>query len=364
MAPVDKRPPLVRGWSGKVVLPNYQLAEEETKALICNISKSGLVQISRELTENEDLSALDLRHHYFLAPEGATLAKGLAQNLGLMSLNLQNNDLGDEGVIYIAQALQQQSPSLLQDLNLCSNSIGDAGCKELGNWLIESGSAKELHLKNNRIGADGAKCIGEGMGKNRSLKVLNISQNDLQDDGAVAIAEGILQGSPLKDLDMGTNSIGNQGANRLGEALSKNGPMQRVILRVNRIREQGWRRFLEGVVHNTKLRELDFSSNILEDNIIDWMIPYVTNTKTLSKFHVNDNFLTDNFGRQILKALERNESLPLVSFNVDQNRFTEFVKGQIDLLIRTNANEIMKKEKEKRKTTKGGRKTTRIPSKS
>jgi len=341
------RPPLVRGWSGKVILPTHHFKSDETEVLVQNASKSGIVQIARELTENDQLERLDLRGHFLIPPDGLTLGRGLESNGGLRALDLRNNDLSDEGVANLATGFVGHAH--LQELNLSSNLIGDAGCVPIQKWLQCSDRAQRLSLSDNHIGADGARALGQGLAQSPTMRVLQLGNNDLRDAGTEFIAAAIHKGCALAALDLSGNAIGNLGAKALARALcSGECLLQRLVLRINRIREPGLRAVLSSLHDNPVLLDLDLCGNIVEDNVTEYICGLLHNTKRLAKLNLEDNFLTDKFATQALKALERNVELPVVFLPLGGNRLSDGEKNQIDLLVRTNANELAKKARDAR----------------
>ena len=115
-------------------------------------------------------------------------------NSALKSANLGLNDIGDEGVIAISEALKTNST--------------------LTELMLES----RYDLKN-KIGPAGAQALADMLKVNSPLVSLNLEDNEIGDEGTAALA-AVLPSSPLVSLDLAGNDIGKEGAASLAAVLS------------------------------------------------------------------------------------------------------------------------------------------------
>jgi len=128
----------------------------------------GIRELVKFLPTN--LSSLDL-HHHGIGDEGVSVLTNLLNKMtGLNELHLKLNDIGNAGVMALAQNL----PDGLQELSLSDNQIGDEGVMALAVNL--PASLKVLRLGNNKIGNEGAKALARRMPS--SLKVLDLNNNN------------------------------------------------------------------------------------------------------------------------------------------------------------------------------------------
>lgn len=99
------------------------------------------------------------------------------------SLNFKYyEDLGDEGTILLAQALENNISLKLLKLKQCS--VGDEGAKALANFLAQNKTLKNLNLSNNKIGSEGIQWLSKFLAKNKSLTSLDLRGNDIGDKAA------------------------------------------------------------------------------------------------------------------------------------------------------------------------------------
>jgi len=87
------------------------------------------------------------------------------------------------------------------DVDASWNSIGDAGCKALSNFLREIGQpVQSLKLLNNHIGSDGASALACLVNK-VAVHELHLSHNRIGPDGMVRILKSLAV-SPTYPLDV------------------------------------------------------------------------------------------------------------------------------------------------------------------
>lgn len=101
------------------------------------------------LASQLSLEALDVSLNYLTKISGSTLHSILKAMPRLSYLNLQMNELGDEGVIALAPALH--SCASLQTLILSDNKITDKGASALKEALLENAHLSFLDLSGNSI---------------------------------------------------------------------------------------------------------------------------------------------------------------------------------------------------------------------
>ena len=132
-------------------------------------------------------------------------ATKLADLPSLTDLNLNGNQIGDEGARAIARLTS------LSSLHLAGNQIGDEGAQAIAQLT----SLSTLSLAYNQIGDKGARAIA----RLTSLTDLNLTDNQIGDEGARAIARL----TSLSSLNLSLNQIGRAGAEALLDGLLARG---------------------------------------------------------------------------------------------------------------------------------------------
>jgi small GTP-binding protein len=181
------------------------------------------------------LTSLNLGHNQISAKG----AMAIAALKGLTSLNLSDNQIGDEGAMAIA-ALKG-----LTSLDLWDNQIGDKGAMAIAALT----GLTSLDLGHNQIGAEGAMAIAALTG----LTSLNLGHNQISAKGAMAIA--VLTG--LTSLNLWDNQIGDEGA----MAIAALKGLTSLDLRSNQIGDKG----AMAIAALKGLTSLDLRSNQIGD---------------------------------------------------------------------------------------------------
>ena len=103
----------------------------------------------------------------------------------LQELNMDYNDIGDDGALILAEGLKFHCS--LQELDLASNKITTTGVTAL---MHSACPLRRLNFSGNNIGDDGAKEVADKL-KYKSLQELYLSECDIGIDGAEALADAI-----------------------------------------------------------------------------------------------------------------------------------------------------------------------------
>ena len=85
------------------------------------------------------------------AAGAAALAPALAANGGLTALDLSSNELKDEGVSAVCEAIQSNKETKLTSLNFGYSGIGPVGANAVAAMVAVTGSLTSLDLSNNEL---------------------------------------------------------------------------------------------------------------------------------------------------------------------------------------------------------------------
>ena len=118
------------------------------------------------------------------------LCAAMKNNKSVKVLNLEENSISDVGAFALSAMLM--SNENLESLNLYFNEIGNLGCSAFGEALKANGSRlKRLNMNMNNIGDDGLMKLASGLKSNTSLMELNLSGNNIKHNGALALARAL-----------------------------------------------------------------------------------------------------------------------------------------------------------------------------
>ena len=121
---------------------------------------------------------------------------------------------------YIKQL--KQNDSTLTELHISNNNIGFEGAIAIAKALETNTTLTTLFIDNNNIGVEGSKAIAEALKTNTTLTELHISNNNIGFEGAIAIAKALETNTTLTTLFIDNNNIGVEGAKAIEEALKTN----------------------------------------------------------------------------------------------------------------------------------------------
>eukprot|EP01107_Rhizomastix_libera_P007878 TRINITY_DN2290_c0_g1_i6.p1 TRINITY_DN2290_c0_g1~~TRINITY_DN2290_c0_g1_i6.p1 ORF type:complete len:262 (-),score=78.42 TRINITY_DN2290_c0_g1_i6:44-829(-) len=151
----------------------------------------------------------------FLSHDGIVLDK----------LNLGNNNFGDKGCVHLVEGLKKNKS--LKRLSLGTCKITGEGMETISSFLSQDGTIlEELDLSFNRIGDEGFALLVEGLKKNKSLKKLHIFCCDLSAEGMKAISSFLSQDEiVLEELGLlgnGEQTTNDKDLHYIGEILAAN----------------------------------------------------------------------------------------------------------------------------------------------
>lgn len=181
---------------------------------------------------------LNLSDNYVGTSGALSLASALRQNQSLVELRARANELGDEGVGAICEALAAR---------------GDAAESEGSS--SSGGGIRVVDFGNNSLTSDGAAPLAELLA-NRTLRELNLYMNELGDAGATVLSKALKGDRTLRSLDLGGNAVGPDGARALADALSGNRTLHSLELGYNPIGPQGAAALAGALKHSSRVKTL------------------------------------------------------------------------------------------------------------
>ncbi|KAK5863748.1 hypothetical protein PBY51_000756 [Eleginops maclovinus] len=281
----------------------------------------------------------------------AALTSGTSQ---LCVLNLTFNDIGDEGLTKLCQALQ--SPLCkLQDLQLHSCKLTAASMESLSAALCSGQSElREVNLNLNTIGERGVEALCKSLQhplcKLRSLKLfdsdltalccphlmaalmsehcslseLDLSVNDLEQEGALQLCQALRQpGCPLEKLSLQRCELTEQVFKELGSVLtSGTSQLKSLAVGINAVGDQGVKHIWDAVAHpSCLLEELDVEMTGLTDACLEDLCAAIRATKTLKSLELRNNSLTDASVPALVEVFQDSENMQEI--NLKYNDFSE-----------------------------------------
>jgi len=153
----------------------------------------------------------------------------LLSNSSLKSLCLSDNNLDDQDLLLLAQALTQNKLVPLESLNLSFNQITCQGVECLMNAVWGSQTLRELKLDNNKIKDRGAQLCAVVLTAVR-LESLDLSFNKVSTIGIKALMKNLSENSSLLSLGLSGIPIDQNASKAVSYALAYNTSLQELYL--------------------------------------------------------------------------------------------------------------------------------------
>jgi Ran GTPase-activating protein (RanGAP) involved in mRNA processing and transport len=201
----------------------------------------------------------------------------------LRHLGFYRAGLGDEGVDALVDILRPRD-SMLKALEVVDCGITANGCTYLGIALKTNIGLLSLVLDHNEIGDEGvANLSRQGLMVNKTLQFLSLKYCGLGLGGARTLAAEIIPHCPMPSLVLAGNMLGNEGALALAGALSKkecqlkNLDLQNCFFGDDlAVLEE----FRDLVAQNTTISKLNLTGNLFDDPAAGPMLLELMKTNT------------------------------------------------------------------------------------
>jgi Leucine-rich repeat (LRR) protein len=189
------------------------------------------------------------------------LAAAIPQLQLLTALDIQNNDVDDEGFGFVCSGLH--SLPLLSSLRIADNLLTAHGAQLLAGLVARSTALTYLSLHKNRISAEGCTAIAQAMSTNAFIAYLNIGYNSVGFGGAQALGSMLQLNTTLSTLKCDGNGFTTDGSLHIVNALSSNSSLTALEIEDNNLDSP----FFLGLAHvfscnlNSKIKEIHCKGN-------------------------------------------------------------------------------------------------------
>jgi Ran GTPase-activating protein (RanGAP) involved in mRNA processing and transport len=295
----------------------------------------------------------------------------LVQNPHVNVLKLCYNSLGDEGVEVLASGIAEHMG--LESLDLGFNNFGDDGCRALMKAIPVDGRVWTLHMAGNLIGEDGAMTIADLIRKRCTVRKLYLSGNRLGPNGVRAIASAILEdevsrssendgtmysgrnaetGSSNKQIDsvgmqelyLGGTHMGSSGCEAVAQLMGttrclrtlslancdltdylvellasniksnrEHLPLEALHLSFNRVTYKGIEHLCNALLGSSTLNELLLDNNEIGDNGAQFVASVIPALSSLATLNVGFNKIKSPGMKLLMKAVSESQTLQSLS---------------------------------------------------
>lgn len=189
-----------------------------------NESLNNFEGVDEFLTKNNTLKNLGFES---ISSENIELiSKGLSNNYNLKYLNIRKTNLKDQ----MSNLMKSLLYGNLEELYIYGCKVDDSSCDLIGLYLSTNFRLKELNLNSNDINDEGLVKILHGLKNNNTLKTLSLFYNNFGNEGCLALKEFLKLNTSLKDLNVGNCKYDIKGLKLIYEGLQYNTKLKSLTL--------------------------------------------------------------------------------------------------------------------------------------
>nr|KAF6267981.1 ribonuclease/angiogenin inhibitor 1 [Pipistrellus kuhlii] len=183
------------------------------------------------LSPGSRLKTLWLWECDFTASACKDLCRVLGAKESLRELSVAGNAVGDEGARLLCESLRDPS-CRLESLWIKSCSLTAACCQHVSAMLAQNRSLQELQMSSNNLGDAGMEELCQGLSQpGTTLRVLSVGDCEVTDQGCTSLAALLLANHSLIDLDLSNNCMSEVGVMKLAESAQQPScPLEKLVL--------------------------------------------------------------------------------------------------------------------------------------
>jgi Ran GTPase-activating protein (RanGAP) involved in mRNA processing and transport len=193
---------------------------------------TALSALASVISNNPELTLLDLRDHQLPGPAWRPLAQALKHCPKLSQLHLSGNPLGESGCDALVASLERLNE--LAQLSLRHSAIDEGALQVLGDALCGLAYLKRIDLSHNPLQSQTGVILGRLL-RQGQLRRLDLSHCSLSDSGAEALAAALKRAKKLRVLDLSYCDLSNRGASQIEDSLKQHRPAPKLFLEGNHL---------------------------------------------------------------------------------------------------------------------------------
>jgi Ran GTPase-activating protein (RanGAP) involved in mRNA processing and transport len=320
------------------------------------IGNEGCFMIGESFKENKSLIDINLSENNILDEGAIYLANNLRNEINktIKKINLKNNSITSEGIIQFCSILKNEPIERFEKINFSLNDLDDTGLSDYSLFISRFQNITSLLLSNNfsktslnnyfiycqnlsnlkkikfyqiNLTEESSHNFTQILLNNKNIEKLSISSNRNLHDGIFDITQGIEHNIKLTYLNLKTCFIGDRGAEALASALFKNIFIKEIDLEDNKIGTDGIKFLSEKVLGKISLVKINLAHNLINEEGSSFLGNSLLTANALEYLELGSNLLKDDGCINIGKGLVNN--LIIKSLGLNNNMITN--KGADEL---------------------------------
>eukprot|EP00127_Corallochytrium_limacisporum_P002534 Clim_evm91s128 gene=Clim_evmTU91s128 len=188
----------------------------------CALYQAGALEsIANGCRRSDILTHLSLQRNGFSPRNGRAIGNLMRKVLSVTHLDLSHNQLRDEGVLFVADAIANLEG--LKSVSLRDNGIGVRGMQSLSGALMATKSLECLDLSGNKLSSEaGVMSLKTALVGNRTITTLRLMDTGMRPEGAITFAEALTENKTLLTVDLRQNKIQTAGIMALAVSMRSN----------------------------------------------------------------------------------------------------------------------------------------------
>ena len=258
-----------------------------------NLSKSGLTAINEYIKKENAVQVFDASWNSIGSKNHRLAFKATFQSVDVQLKLQSDNNIQELWYVdeitdpkYVRKFLQCCLD--VQHVNLTGTMIDDQ-VLIFYDCFMNNSTVTELNLSSNNITDEVVKRLAEAIQVNTTLLSLDISCNTISDDGMSSISDCLKINSTLCKLNLSNNKITDQGAKTLAEAIKVNTTLQELNISKKWISKEGVMRIVEACTVNRTLHKLVCTHNNLSKSGLAAINEYIRKENAVQIFHASWN---------------------------------------------------------------------------
>ncbi|XP_019361433.1 PREDICTED: protein NLRC5 [Gavialis gangeticus] len=246
------------------------------------------------------------------------LVPSICKMLSLKRLILNNNNIGNEGCIHLAEALKDSHR--LEEINLSLNKFEDAGLVKIATALLEMQNLKKINFSGNSIGPVGGEKLIEALSHCKQVEELLLARTVVGDKAAAQLSLCLPGMCHLKILHLQSNGISSLGGTQMARALVKCQQLEEISLSENNIGEEGTHALSEGLLHFPQLRRIELKLCEIGDSVSKPLAFGFSQCPFIEEIILSWNHLGDDSAFELAEILPEMTKLRIL--DLDKNRIS------------------------------------------